>query len=287
MNHTIKTVFAPKLHLGEGPIWDERLQLLYFVDIFERQLFMLSYQKQEPSIHTFDEYISCIALTERPATILIALESGLYCYDILLKTKKFLLQAEIKENYRYNDGSVDSSGNWLIGSMNNINNGENAPLLPDATLYRISKHNAEALLNQVTISNGIAFVDKHMYFIDSFKNNIQRFDYSTPQLGKPTVIYELTDGTTLDGMCASTSKKLYIANWGGAKILVFDLQLEQIVDEIEIPAKNPTSCTFGGPKLNDLYITTSSINDSNPSSSGVYVIPTDDTGFTENKINWD
>src|SRR5690606_17758733 len=94
----------------------------------------------------------------------------------------------------------------------------------------------------------------------------------------------IADGTTFDGMTISKSNKLYIANWGGAQILIFDLLQEKITNSIAVPALNPTSCTFGGPLMNELFITTSSINDKDSGLAGVYSVMLDDRGSEEKKV---
>lgn len=272
------------LHLGEGPIWDERLESLFFVDIMDKKFYQWSAANNISKAYSFDEYISCLALTEDSNIIQIALESGIYSFNLNTSKKVFIQQPEQKANYRYNDGAVDPYGNWLLGSMNNINNGPEATLQPDAALYHIQGSKSHVLLPHVTISNGIVFKDDHLYFIDSKLNTIRRFLYNGEVLGEEEVIFTLTDGTTLDGMTISQSGKLYIANWGGHKILVFDLASQRIVDEIPVPALNPTSCTFGGAELNELFITTSKIDDPNPQLAGVYSIKLDDYGFPEYKL---
>jgi len=49
-------------------------------------------------------------------------------------------------------------------------------------------------------------------------------------------------------------KNLWVCHFGGACISVFDRKGKKI-HKIKLPAKNITNCTFGGPKNDDLYIT--------------------------------
>jgi len=282
--NTIHTIHEGRLHLGEAPIWDERLRHLFYVDILKKTLYSWDYHTKDRTSYFFSEYISCIALTENKDILWIALESGIYSFHLGRQEKVFICQPETEQNYRYNDGAVDWNGNWLIGSMNNINNGPDATHLPDANLYQVHGMNSRRLLTDVTISNGIAFQFPYMYYIDSKCNNIRKFLYDHNKLSLVEEVFSISDGTTLDGMTISKSNKLYIANWGGGQILVFDLLQEKIIDNIAVPALNPASCTFGGPMMNELFITTSDIDDENPSLAGVYSIILDDYGMEENKI---
>jgi len=63
-----------------------------------------------------------------------------------------------------------------------------------------------------------------------------------------------------------------------------DIARKKLIDRIPVPALNPSSCCFGGPKLQDLFITTSAIDDSDENIAGVYQIKVEDTGIIENKF---
>jgi len=280
----LRTVYEGSLTLGEGPIWDERIQTLFFVDILQKKLYRWNYTSKKISIKIFEEYISCIALSENQGLILVALESGVFSYNLDSEALTFLCKPESQDNFRYNDGRVDWNGSWLLGSMNNLNNGPAAPLLPDAALYKIEGKAVTSLLKGVTISNGIAFRKPYIYFIDSKINCIRKFVYEQGQFTFIKEIFKLQDDTTLDGMCISADNKLFIANWAGSQIIVFDLLTESVIKTIPLPCLNPTSCTFGGPEMNELFITTSSINEKNSAVAGVYAIKVNTSGVPENKI---
>lgn len=282
--NTIEPIHPSSLHLGEGPIWDDRLDTLYYVDILDKALYSWNYESHAKHSYSFDEFISAIALTEDSNYILVALESGIHRYNLITQEINFISQPEPFPDYRFNDGCVDWDGNWWIGSMNNINNGPDATHLPDSTLYLVKKEKTTKLLDDVTISNGIAFQKPYVYYIDSKKNNVRMFKYENDELQFVETLLQMNDSTTLDGMTLSKSNKLYIANWGGSKIIVFDLHKKKIIEEIVVPALNPTSCCFGGPFMDELFITTSSIDDENQALAGVYKMKTEDIGIIENRI---
>lgn len=280
----LQEIFPTPLFLGEGPVWDERVQRLYFVDILSKRMYRYSFDTKRAEEYQFEEFISCIALHNDPDIVLIALESGIYALNTSTRETTFVVQPEKKPNYRFNDGSVDREGNWVIGSMNNINNGAEATHQPDASLYRVNGSEANVLLENVTISNGIAFSDREMYYIDSIHGNVRRFDYSNGELRDEKVVFEVEKDVSPDGMTLSKSNKLYVALWGGAKIIVYDLNKSALVSEIPLPVPNPTSCTFGGKDMNTLFITTASLGER--TDAGVYAINLEDEGHTENKVHW-
>lgn len=280
----LQEMFPVPLFLGEGPIWDERVQSLYFVDILSKKMYRYSPDTKKAEEYQFEEFISCIALHNNPDIVLVALESGIYALDTRTRRRSFVIQPEQKSNYRFNDGRVDRDGNWVIGSMNNINNGAGATHQPDATLYRVNGRGANILLENVTISNGIAFSGTTMYYIDSIRRNVRHFDYRNGELRHEKIVLEVEEDVSPDGMTLSKSNKLYIALWGGAKIIVYDLNTAMLATEIALPVANPTSCTFGGKDMRTLFITTASLGEG--TDAGVYAIDLEDEGHIENKVSW-
>ena len=59
-----------------------------------------------------------------------------------------------------------------------------------------------------------------------------------------------------DGMTIDTDGNLWVAMWGGWSILCCNPYTGEIIDRINIPVSNVTSCTFGGRDMSTLYITT-------------------------------
>ena len=56
-------------------------------------------------------------------------------------------------------------------------------------------------------------------------------------------------------MTTDIDNNLWICHYRGASISVYDLIGNKIL-KINIPAKNITNCTFGGPSNNELFIST-------------------------------
>ena len=59
-----------------------------------------------------------------------------------------------------------------------------------------------------------------------------------------------------DGMTSDTAGMLWIALWGGESVTRWNPVTGELLERIYLPARNVSSCTFGGPQLNDLYVTT-------------------------------
>jgi hypothetical protein len=113
----------------------------------------------------------------------------------------------------------------------------------------------------ITISNGIVWSrdGRTCWYIDTPTKRVDAFDYdvTTGRLSnrRPDVIFP--DGVGFpDGMAIDEHGNLWVAMWGGGCVLCCDPRTGRIIDRIAVPgASKITSCAFGGPQLDTLYIT--------------------------------
>lgn len=59
-----------------------------------------------------------------------------------------------------------------------------------------------------------------------------------------------------DGCCIDAEGNVWVAQWGGSRVVAYRPSDGSIVAEVRLPAAHVSSVTFGGPGLRDLYITT-------------------------------
>ena len=123
--------------------------------------------------------------------------------------------------------------------------------LPAARSTRSMVKHVTRLLDGIRISNGLAWSPdyKTFYYIDTPTREVKAFDYdlSTGQIANPRVV--ITVPETLgwpDGMTSDTEGNLWIAMWGGAQVTRWNPQSGKLLEQIPLPAKNVTSCVFGG-----------------------------------------
>ena len=143
-------------------------------------------------------------------------------------------------------------------------------LLAGTTAFDFSPHSAALysvepdwsfaqVVGDVTQSNGIAWSPSgsQMYFIDSATQGVDVFDYDvgTGSAGnrKRFVTIERAYGIP-DGMTTDNRGNLWVACFAGAAVRCYSPAGVQL-DEVLFPVTQVTSCTFGGPGLADLYVT--------------------------------
>lgn len=243
-------------HLGEGPIWDEINQKLWWVDILSCTLNCYDPELKENRSFDVGEQIGAAAL-RKEGGLLLALQSGLAFFDdgteaIIPISNDFILG----EGTRSNDGKCDPDGRFWLGTLDyDLKEGSGNLFCMNSDLK------VEKKLDQLTIPNGMAWnsnADK-FYFIDTIARDLYSYNYQkdTGEISDRSVIYHFEEDLGYpDGMTIDADNKLWIALYAGGKVIQINPKNGHIEFEIRVPVPKPTSCTFGGKDLKTLFITT-------------------------------
>lgn len=245
--------------LGEGCVWDERVQCLYFVDI--KGFAVYSWNPGSRQLHTYqtDGPPGCL-VPEADGTIAVAAGHTLIRLSAGLELESVLTKLDFPEHLRFNDGKCDPQGNWWIGTMAEDQKHPDAE--KGGSLCCIRNHQVIADYRGYTIPNGLAWSrdGSLFYHIDTATGCIDVYDIDGTDHGKISgrrcaVQVEEQDGSP-DGMCMDTEGNLWTAMWGGGKVICFHPETGKKLAEILVPAKHVSCVTFGDRDLKTLYITT-------------------------------
>lgn len=251
----VSVALAVQAKLGECPRWDEKSQLLYWVDITDFQLHRFNPETGENNTLTFKEEIGCFSL-RREKGFVLAMRSGFYLLDDWNTDKKFICdpEPELKHN-RFNDGRCDAKGRFIAGSYYPPKDND------VASLWSLSEtHIATKLEKGLLTSNGAAFSPDNtvFYLADTPKHVIYRYDYDLDSgcISNRSVFHQFPfGGGRPDGAAVDVSGNYWTALYEGARIVCLNPRGD-IIEEIIMPAKCPTMVAFGGKDLKTLYITT-------------------------------
>jgi sugar lactone lactonase YvrE len=244
-----------KASLGEGPIWDSRDGRLFWVDIVEGAIHVLTPGASRSRRIEVGEHVGCVALATRPDTLVGALRSGWYWIDVETGTKQLIAASPAGPGCRFNDGAVDRAGRFWAGTL------EDGETNPVGELYLLAPDLSYRPMDRGFLcSNGITWsTDRRwLYFVDSRNDAIYRypFDDEDGRLGDRCLFIDTTDLPGVpDGIETDSEDTLWCAFWDGAQIVGFDGK-GQARETIAVPAIRPTSLTFGGPDLTTMFITT-------------------------------
>jgi sugar lactone lactonase YvrE len=252
-----ENLVAAQAELGEGPAWDAFSGLLYWVNIPAGELHIYSPATRQDIATSVGQMIGCVA-PRRGDGVVVGLRGGIATFNLDTFQLTWLAQPETHLlGNRFNDGKCDPAGRLIAGTMS-IDESKTG----QGSLYSIEQTGAvRTLLNPVSISNGLAWSPdlKTMYYIDTPTRQVMAYQYDllSGEIYRPRVAVKVdpADGWP-DGMTSDMEGMLWVAIWHGAKVIRYNPANGRKLLEIPVPALNVTSCVFGGPTMDELFITT-------------------------------
>ena len=243
--------------LGEGPIWDARENILWWVDINECRLHRFDPATRINQTYEIGQRVGTV-VPRAKGGLMLAIENGFASYDPVTEALEIIAdpEAHLPQN-RFNDGKCDPAGRFWAGTLELVEQDMTA-----GTLYCLcADGRVEPRVSDVGISNGIVWTsDKQtMYFIDSPTRRVDAFEYDhdTGAISNRRTAITLPTGIGYpDGMTIDSEDKLWVALWAGWGVARFDPATGQLLEKIDVPASQVTACALGGPELKDLFITT-------------------------------
>lgn len=279
---------------GEAATWSVDENRLYWVDINRYLLHRLDLGNGAVTTHMFDEPVVALSLTDVEGKLLVALGSRLV-FLVVDTDERIDLGITLSgtPDVRFNDGRTDPLGIFWIGSMgNNVGpNGENRDLVDGkGKLFRYRMGGAlEEMESGIGISNTLCWAPdaKTFYFGDTLKNEIRAYPYdpTTGEIGSGSQHFSGFDRGLPDGSTIDRDGFVWNCRFGGGCIVRVapDGSIDRI---IEMPVKNITTCTFGGPDLSTLFVTTASMMkaETDRLAGSLYAIRTETSGLPENRF---
>lgn len=245
----VDQVTEPLAEHGEGPMWDG--VRLRWVDMLVGDVLELD------GMDVRRTHVGTVAAAMRPIRgggVVLALERGFAIASDDLATVRALPELWPDSDVRMNDGACDPDGRFYCGSMA-YDERRGA-----GTLYRLATDGtATPVLTDVTISNGLAWTPdgQTAYYVDTPTRRIDAFDYDDGELvNRRTIVRIPNENGHPDGLTVDAAGQIWVALWGGAAVHCYSPGGE-LQQRLRVPATKVTACTFGGPDLDTLYITTS------------------------------
>lgn len=242
-----------KATLGEGPAWDGKTQTLYWVDILGKRVHV--WKDGRDDFLQLDEFVGCVA-PRREGGLVAALHASFWTLDWAAGKKALLAAVSEPASNRFNDGKCDPAGRLLAGTMDM---GEKNP---SGNLYSLEAgKQPRKLLDGIRISNGLAWSPDYeiFYYIDTPTRQVRAFDYDLERgnIANPRVAIEVpAEMGWPDGMTSDLEGNLWIALWGGNRVSKWNPLTGRKEAEVVIPAPHVSSCVFGGPRRDILFVTT-------------------------------
>lgn len=262
-------VIAEGLNLGEGCIWDEERNQIHYVDITDYKIYSYSMHTGETRMLDMGNYVGCIILDEK-GQLIAAVKDRLISIDLETGRQCEIMQVEQPDFVRFNDGKMDPYGNLWIGTM--AMNQSHPKAKGIGKLYCIKGQNIQAQYGGFTIPNGLAWDNRaHIFYhIDTPTRRVDAYDMNENTIANRRTVIRVLEAGTPDGMCMDADGNLWVALWGGYKVVCYNPVNGEKLKEIGIPDKNVSCCAFVGKKQNLLCVTTA--QDEKGKGGKVYLI---------------
>ncbi len=267
---------------GEGAVWHAAEKAVYWVDIGRFLIHRFDPATRNVRNWFFAEPVTTLGLTDRPDTLVVSTASRVILWQPANDARADFADPEHgRQGVRFNDGRPDPAGNFWVGTMHF---GKDVPT-GVGKLFRVNADGSSSIeKTDIGISNTFCWSpdNRHFYFGDTSANSISVWDYdlSTGEIANEQPFFVGFDRGGPDGSAMDREGYLWNARYGGACIVRVAPNGE-IDRVIEMPVSNVTTCTFGGPHLKTLYITTAMRPDERL-SGGLYALDVDVPGLAEN-----
>jgi len=242
--------------LGEGAFWHPVREQFFWFDIPSGRLLSSgenSHTANTTSEWQFDFSVSAAAWIDE-ASLLIAREGALLRFDIGSGRSDVVADLDCAGGrLRSNDGRADPQGGFWIGTM-----GKSAEYQAGA-IWRFYKGEMRCLFDRITIPNAICFstCGTGAFFTDTVTRKVMRqnLDKDGWPKGESEVFLDLgTAKLNPDGAVIDSEDRLWIAQWGAARVAVYDRDAA-FAGAISIDAPHASCPAFGGAELSTLFIT--------------------------------
>lgn len=254
----IQCVTETRSLLGEGPTWSPRDGVLYWVDILTPSVHCYDINKGLDTETKVGSMVS-VAIPKATGGLLVATPGGLMTLDLSSKSLSLFCHPESdRPDNRYNDGKCDRMGRLWIGTL------DMGTAANRGNLFRVDADGSWMKMDTgFTVANGLGWSpdNKRMYYVDTARRTIYSYDFDLLSGNianrQAFITFDSKDGTP-DGLTVDEDGCLWVAVWDAWRISRYSPQGAELL-RVKMPVPRPTSCCFGGPNLDTLYVTSASV----------------------------
>jgi sugar lactone lactonase YvrE len=242
--------------VGEGALWDAQGQALCFLDIVGKKVHRFDPATGRTRSWATPDAVGAMAL-RKGGGVVLAMRHEIQALDFESGAFQPLARLpDAPERTTINDGKADRNGRFVLGLCTH---GVEDPQPIGGLFILDADHRVRRLDSGIHFSNSPCFSPdgRTLYFADSYLYHLYAYDYD-PAAGtvsnKRVFVDAQEFGGMPDGATVDADGLVWMALFRAGKVGAFrpDGKLERLVD---VPARLVSSVAFGGPKLDQLYVT--------------------------------
>jgi sugar lactone lactonase YvrE len=252
-----------RIMLAETPIWDSRINKLYFTDLFEGTVHRYDPQTGTNESVETNSLIGSAVPCDIVDKLLVAVEDGMMILDFNTGEMELVVTPEPNTGeFRYNDTRCDPAGRIFTSSVSRkYGSPEFDPETMSGKFYMIDTDGSVVVLvDKIAQYNCIVFDSacQNLYVVDTYNHKLLRFDYSIEKGAgsSPEVVIQFDDMP--DGASVDSEDNVYICHWSDKRhITVWSLKDYSLIKNILFPVKHICCGGFAGRDMKDYYVATS------------------------------
>lgn len=281
----VEIALRARAEVGESPVWCERRQLLWWVDIQAGELHAFSPETGDDRCWPMDQPIGCVALTDGDALI-VGLRDGVYLFEPSSDALTLLSRPEAHlPHNRPNDATMTRDGRFFVGTMAQQPDGT-----PRGNLYRIDPDGStHHMLDGLHVPNGLAVSpdNRTLYLSDSWASIRSIWAFDLNPSGAISNRRLFFDTATMpgrpDGACMDEEGGYWSAGIDGGEVLRI-LPDGTVDTRIALPLNRPTKPCFGGADLSTMFITSLSAGDDSECAGAILAVRPGRRGLAEPRM---
>jgi sugar lactone lactonase YvrE len=249
----ITCLYEAKDTLGEGPIWNDTDESLYWCDNIRSLVHQYEPAGGQVKTWPMPEEIGSLVFRQKGG-IVAGMKSGFCFVDLEANRIDHIVAADTNPTNCLNDGKCDRRGRYWCGSINRdlkTPNGGLYRLDPDLTCHKLE--------SGIIASNGMAFSpdDKVFYFCDSRQDTVWAYEYDidSGRISNKRVFISTKDVPgRVDGATVDVEGNYWCAQIHDWHVACYSPG-GKLIRRIKLPVRHPTMCTFGGENYDIMYVT--------------------------------
>ncbi|MDA3958417.1 SMP-30/gluconolactonase/LRE family protein [Oceanispirochaeta sp.] len=249
-------VLSVQNEIGEAPLWIPEENRLYWTDTENSCIFNLNPSTSEVNKYELSMPVTSLVRRRGGGWVIIT-KKGLAFWDQMNNQCEFICDpVSDNDSLAFNDGTVDSAGRLLAGTMN-----FNEVTSPEGCLFSLNeKLELTRLDSNLCTANGMSFSPdgKILYVSEQWNSKILCYDYDSSMgtLSNRRIFAEVDPKNGYpDGIIIDNEGYLWNGRWGAFQIVRYSPD-GKIDRKYNIPVETSTCVGFGGKDLSDLYIST-------------------------------
>jgi sugar lactone lactonase YvrE len=281
--------------IGESIVYDDCRNALLWVDIGGKRIHRLALEEMHHEIWPTPEFPTSIGLRKDGGAI-VGLTNRVALWDYGEKFETFAVpELDLPDN-RLNEGKVAPDGSFWVGSMQNNLNTDGSPKATTSNSGAVYRITPDGTVQQLTpreygIPNSMAWTEDYGFILaDTMQNTIFRFATDGTSLLSRQILFGPFDRGLPDGSCLDADGQLWNCRVAGGAAVACISEQGALQKLAELPCSWPTSCTFGGPNLDRLFVTSSRFTMApehlriHPQEGGLFEVHADAKGKPEHRF---